>query len=174
MTRCSACHEDVIVAVSSAGDRLVLDCEPQPDGEWVVDYANRREPTWFARRWQQLLPEARFLRGRPSRYRLHRQECWAFVVRVKSTATFAVKLCLLCLLLVGCTAAGSLGPNITLTGDRGPLDMLRSGPGADGEATIRIEAGDDVGYYVAAWRNKSAPNLNTNLNGPLTPAPAKP
>ena len=103
MTRCGACHEDVIVAVSSAGDRLVLDCEPQPDGEWVADYAHDREPQWFARRWQQLLPEARFLRGRPSRYRLHRQECWAeFAVRVKKGATFAVKLCLLCLLLVGC------------------------------------------------------------------------
>ena len=85
-------------------------------------------------------------------------------------------LALLCIAAfgAGCTAAGSLGPNITLTGDKGPIDMLRSGPSADGEATIRIEAGDDVGYYVAAWRNKSAPNLNTNLNGPLTPAPAKP
>ena len=42
-------------------------------------------------------------------------------------------LALLCIAAfgAGCTAAGSLGPNITLTGDRGPLDMLRSGPGAD-------------------------------------------
>lgn len=68
----------------------------------------------------------------------------------------------LVVMLGGCTLAGSLGPNITMTGDKGPLDVIQSSK-ADGSTEVKIDAGEDVGYHLEVWRNKSAPNISSEV-----------
>lgn len=65
--------------------------------------------------------------------------------------------------LAGCTVSGGLGPTITMTGDKGPLDYVAANK-SDGSVDVSIEAGEDVGYHLELWRNKSAPNISSEVH----------
>ena len=55
-------------------------------------------------------------------------------------------------------ASASWGPAIS-------WDKTTHAPEAAGNANVQLSAGEDVGYHLQIWRNKSAPNIKSSTEG---------
>jgi len=78
----------------------------------------------------------------------------------------AFVLIIVVLIFSGCASQRDKGWSVDLSS--GPHMRIERGEESTvttGDAAVNIQAGEDVGYHVEFWRNKSAPNINSSVEG---------